>query len=81
MLGRVGEETTLLSTIIKRKGNWIGLSLRKEGLLNEVVNRKVEALKQLGRRRMHIVDDLGEKGKYRKLKTEVQDQVTWKQKF
>lgn len=61
MLGRVGEERTLLSMIMNSEENWIGLILQTKCLLHDVVEGKIERLKGLGRRRMLMIDDLCKK--------------------
>lgn len=50
--------------------NWIRPILLKECLLQNVVEGKKERLKELGKRRMQMID---EKKEYRELKADAQD--------
>lgn len=77
----MGKLKSLLNTILKRTGHWIGPILEIECFLHDVVKGKVEELKRLGRRSILMIDELREKRNYRELKAEAQDQATLKQKF
>ena len=48
VLVRIGEKRKLINTITERKKRWIGHVLRGEGLLNEVIEGKMEG-RGLGR--------------------------------
>jgi hypothetical protein len=41
VLHRVNEERNILHTADRRKGNWIGYSLRRNGLLQHVIEGKI----------------------------------------
>ena len=51
VLQRVGEGRIMLELIKKRKGNWLGLWLRRKGLLKDALEGKVNGKKVCGRRR------------------------------
>jgi hypothetical protein len=62
VLLRVKEQRNILHEIRKRKANWIGHILRRNCLLQRVIERKIqEGLKVTGRRgrkRRKLFDDL-----------------------
>jgi len=62
VLLRVNEQKNILHEIRKRKANWIGHILRRNCLLKQVIegkiNGKMEVTKRRGRRRRKLLDDL-----------------------
>jgi hypothetical protein len=62
VLRRVREERDITRTIKRRKGNWIGHVLRKNCLLQQVIELKIKGEIQVtgrrGRRRRKLLDDL-----------------------
>jgi len=60
VLALVKEERSLLSTITRRKGNWIGYILRAQSLLRDVMEWSMEGRRTRGRRRVGMIDDLRE---------------------
>ena len=62
MLLRVNEQRNILPEIRKRKANWIGHILRRNCLLQEVIEGKIkgqiEVTRRRGRRRKKLLDDL-----------------------
>ena len=42
MLRRVKEERNIVQTVKRRKGNWIGHTLRRNCLLKQVIEGKIE---------------------------------------
>jgi hypothetical protein len=64
VLHRVKEERNIVHTIKRRKANWIGHILRRNGLLKHVIEGKIEGrievTGRLGRRRKQLLDDLKE---------------------
>jgi hypothetical protein len=60
LLHRAKEERNILHTIKRRKANWIGHILRRNCLLNHVIERKTEGAGRRGRRRKQLLDDLKE---------------------
>ena len=83
VLRRVGEQRTLITTVLKRKANWIGHILRRNCLLQDVIEGRIETNngRRLGRRRIQILDDLRERRKYWELKEEAEDRQLWRQHF
>jgi hypothetical protein len=68
-----------LHTIKRRKANWIGHILRRNSLLKQVIEGKLEGRIEVtgrrGRRRQQLLDDLKEKRRYWKLKEEALDRI------
>jgi hypothetical protein len=62
LLLRVEEQRNILHEIHKRKANWIGHILRKNYLLQQVIEGKIKGgikvTGRRGRRRMKLLDDL-----------------------
>jgi hypothetical protein len=59
------EERNIVHTIKRRKANWIGHILRRNCLLKQVIEGKLEGRIEMtgrrGRRRKQLLDDLKEK--------------------
>jgi hypothetical protein len=85
VLQRVKEERTILHTIKRRKGSWIGHILRRNFLLKHVIEGKlegrIEITRRRGRRRKQLLDDLKEKRRYCKLKEEALGRTLWRTRF
>ena len=81
VLRRVGEKRTIVETIARRKKNWIGYTMRGDGLMKEVMEGKMEGKIGPGRKRigMIMIDDLLEKGKerYVDLKRRAKEWQVW----
>src|SRR5258708_24765701 len=69
ILHAVGEERSLVRTIVNRKKSWIGHILRGGGLLKDVIEGRMEGKRVRGRKRMGMLDVLMESD-YEKLKRE-----------
>ena len=82
---RVKEKINILHEISKRKANWIGHILRRNCLLQRVIEGKVkggiEVTGRRGRRRRKLLDDLKERRGYSHLKEEGLDRTVWKAGF
>ena len=78
VLRRVGEERTMLATIVRRKKNWIGHVMRGDGLMKEVMEGKMEGKRGPGRRRIGTIDDLLWKERYGDLKRRAEDRRGWR---
>jgi hypothetical protein len=81
VLSRVDEKRTILDTIFQRKKNWIGHILRRNCLLHDVIEGKLEGRRGPGRKRIQILDELKERRKYWELKEEAEDRVGWRKKL
>jgi hypothetical protein len=85
VLLRVSEQRNILHEIRKRKANWIGHILRTNCLLKEVIEGKIEGQKDVtrrrGRRRMKLLDDLGDRRGFSNLKEEALVRVKWRNRF
>ena len=76
------EQRNILQEISKRKANWIGHILRRNCLLQRVIEGKEkEGIKERGRRgrrRRKLLDDLKERRGYSHLKGEALDRTVWR---
>jgi hypothetical protein len=79
------KERNILRTIKRRKANWIGHILRRNCLLNNVIEGqlegRIEVNERRGRRRKQLLDDLKEKRRYWKLKEDALDRKLWGTRF
>jgi len=83
VLLRVKEQRNILHEIRKRKANWIGHILRRNCLLQRVIEgtRGTEVTGRRGRRRRKLLDDLKERSGYSHLKEEALDSTMWRARF
>ena len=58
VLRLVGERRQMVDTIVRRKKNWIGHSLRHECLLREVIEGKMVGKRPRGRPRIGMLNEL-----------------------
>jgi len=79
VLLRVKEQRSILHEIRKRKANWIGHILRRNCLLQWVIEEKInggiEVTGRRERRRRKLLDDLKERTGYSHLKKEALDRT------
>jgi len=72
VLLRVNEQRNILHEIRKRKAKWIGHTLRRNCLLNQVIEGKIkeemEVTRRQGRRCWKLLDDLKDRRGYSHLK-------------
>jgi len=82
---RVKEQRNNLHEIRKRKANWIGHILRRNFLLRQVIEGKIqvgiEVTGRQGKRRRKLLDDLKERRGYCHLKGEALDRTMWRAGF
>jgi len=85
VLLRVKEQRNILHKIRKWKANWIGHILRRNCLLQRVIEGKIqggiEVTGRQGRRRRKLLDDLKERRWYYHLKEEALDRTMWRARF
>ena len=85
VLLRVKEQRNILHEISKRKANWMGYILRKNCLLQQVIEGKIkggiEVKGRRGKRRRKLLDDLKERRGYSLLKEEALDRTMWRARF
>jgi len=71
--------------IRKWKANWIGHILRRNCLLQQVIDGKIkgqiEVKRRRGRRRRKLLDDLRDRRGYCQLKEEALDRTMWSNRF
>ena len=85
VLLKVKEQRNILHEIRKRKANWIGHILRRNCLLQRVIEGKmkggIEVTGRQGRRRRKLLDNLKERRGYSYLKEEALDRTMWRARF
>ena len=78
---RVNEQRNILHEIRKRKANWIGHILRRNCLLNQVMEGTIKGEMELTRRRKKLLDDLKGRTGYSHLKEEALDRTMCRNHF
>jgi hypothetical protein len=85
VLLRVKDQRNILLEICKREANWIGHILRRNCLLQRVIEVKIkggiEVTGRRGRRRRKLLDDVKERRGYSHLKEEALDRTMWRAGF
>ena len=85
VLLRVSKQRNILHEIRKRKTNWIGHILRRNCLLQQVIEGKIkgqrEVTRRRGRRRKKLPDDLKSRRGYCQFKEEALDSTVWRNRF
>ena len=85
VLLRVKEQRNILHEIRKRKANWIGHILRRNCLLQRVIEGKIQGgikvTGRQGRRHRKLLDDLKERRGYSHLKEDALDRTMWRARF
>ena len=77
VLEAVGEKRSILHVILDRQKRWIGHNLRRGGLLQEVIEGKMDGKRGQGRPRWGMLDDL-KKGSYQKMKRRAEKREEWR---
>ena len=81
----VKEQRNILHEISKRKANWIGRIMRRNCLLQRIIEGKkkggIEVTGRRGRRRKKLLDNLKEGRGYSHLKEEAVDRTMWRNRF
>ena len=85
VLLRVNEQRNIIHEIRKWKANWIGHILRRNSLLQQVIEGKIkgqiEVTRRRGRGRKKLLDDLKDRRGYCQLKEEALDCTMWRNDF
>ena len=85
VLLRVNEQRNILHEISKRNANWIGHILRRNCLLQQVIEGKIkgqiEVTRRRGKRRKKLLGDLKDRRGYCQLKEEAVDRSMWRNRF
>ena len=85
VLLRVNEQKNILHEIRKRKVNWNGHILRRNCLLQQVIEGKIkgqiEVTRRRGRRRKKLLNYLKDRRGYCQLKEEALDRTTWRNRL
>ena len=85
VLLRLKEQRSIIHEISKRKANWIGHILRRNCLLQRVIEGKlkggIEVTGRRGRRRRKLLDELKERRRYSHLKEKALDHTMWRAHF
>ena len=77
----VKEEMNFIHTVKRRKANSIGHMLRRNCLINRVIEGKIYVRGRRGRRHKQLLDDLEETKGYCYLKEEAVDRTVWRTRF
>ena len=79
------DQRNILHEIRKRKSNWIGHILRRNYLLQQVIEGtikgQIEVTRRRGRRRKKLLDDLKDRRGYCQLKEEALGRTIWGNRF
>ena len=80
ILNMVHEERNMISSIHQHNHNWIGHVLRHDGLLNKIIEGRIEGKrergrKRRGRKRQQMIDDIMDAEKYGNLKRTSEDRT------
>jgi hypothetical protein len=68
--------------MIKRQTNWVSHTLRRNCLLQQVIEGKIKGgIEMTRRRRMKLLDDLKEGRGYSHMKEETLDPTLWRARF
>jgi hypothetical protein len=82
VLHRVKGQKNILYKVSKRKVNWIVHILRRNCLLQRVIEGKIKSwIEVTGRRRRKVFDDIKKKRGYSHLKEEALDRTVWRARF
>jgi hypothetical protein len=85
VLLKVKKQRNILHEISKRKANWIAHILRRNCLLQQVIEGKIKGgikvTGRRGRRRRKLLDDLKERKGYYHAKEEAPDHSIWRARF
>jgi hypothetical protein len=85
VLYSVKEERNILHTVKRSKANWIGHILRRNCLLNHIIEDKVQerikVMRRRGRRRKQLLHDRKVKRVYWQLNEEALDRTVWRSGF
>jgi hypothetical protein len=85
VLLRVSEQRNILHEIRKWKASSIGHILRRNYLLKQVIEGKIqgqiEVTRRRGRRCKKLLDDVGDRRGYSHLKEEALDRIKWRNRF
>ena len=76
----MGEKRTLLNNILLRRAKRIGHILRKNCLLLDAIEEQMTEMKEIGRRRTQLLNDLRNR-RHLELKEEAEDRKRWKRQF
>jgi hypothetical protein len=81
----VKEQRNILHEINKGKSSWIGHIMRRNCLLQQVIEGKIKGGREVtgrrGRRHRKLLDDLKERRGYSHLKEEALDRTMWRSRF
>ncbi|WP_410967417.1 hypothetical protein, partial [Salmonella sp. SAL04191] len=82
VLQRIGESRKLIGKIRRRKANWVGHHLRRECMIKEVIEGKLEGRRAMGRKRFQLIDELRKnKESYQDLKAIAANREKWRARY
>ena len=77
VLMKIGEQRNLLNIISQRKHSWIGHILRHDGLLNTILEGRMEGKAARGRKRLNMLSDILKNDSYIAVKRRAEDRSQW----
>jgi len=72
----VGDKISLVQTVIKRKKNWIGHVMRRDGLMKDVMEGGIGGKRGKGRPRIRMFNELIDES-YPQMKRKALDREAW----
>lgn len=78
VLKRIGEDRSMMKTVKRRKGRWLGHWIRQTCLLREVLEGAIKGRRAKGRRRYTLVDDIRNGRSYVSMKRLIEDREGWR---
>ena len=76
VFSRVNKDRQILNSVWQRKHRWIGHVLRHDGLLHEIIQRRMKDKPTRGRSRIQMLHDLANDGGFVALKWAAEDRRT-----
>ena len=81
VLDHIGQKRILLNNILRRKANWIDHILTRNRLLHDAIEGQMKEVKEVGRTRTQLLDDLRNRRRYWELKEEAENRKRWRRQF
>ena len=78
VLDQVKENRKLLNTILEMKKRWLGHILRRDSLVKEVIEGRMEGKRGRGKPRIMMLDDIKADETYEKIKRRAMDRECWR---
>ena len=66
VLGRIGEKKALLNNVLRRKSNWIGHIINRNGFLHNAIEGQMRQMRRVGKRTTQFLDNLRNRNRLEK---------------